>query len=524
MKKLRNFFNKIKKLSLQRKILIIVFVLLVINIIINAWLCDDAYISFRVVKNFVEGNGLRWNINERVWTYTNPLMVLIMSILYKVTNEVYFTSIFLNIICTTVAVYILIFKISKNDYISFLLLLFLMLSKSFIAYSTSGLENSLTFLLLSIFFYQVFDKNELTIKKMTILFLTVGFVLLNRLDSILIVIPSLIYVLMEKRKNIKISKLIFPFILGLSPFIIWECFSLLYYGFLFPNTAYAKIGTGIATLKYIINGLNYLRGVFILDKFTIIFIILMITTILVQKNKTIKLLLIGPLLSLLYIIYVGGDFMLGRFLTPLYFALCILCSQIKIIKFKMDILAYTGIFIICMISCIYMFYYNYNYDKVVNKMVFGVEDEQGGYFKKTSLIAVGSDKVIKNTKCLSQVYGKNVYYYGWIGFAGYYCEDCIIVDILALSDAFLSRMPSTSKEITRIGHINRVLPEGYLETVSTGINNIEDESLQEYYEKIKLITQGTLFSKERIRAIININLGKYNYLIKEFTERHEKSL
>jgi len=37
------------------------------------WLCDDAYISFRYVRNFVEGRGLVFNPGERVEGYTNFL-------------------------------------------------------------------------------------------------------------------------------------------------------------------------------------------------------------------------------------------------------------------------------------------------------------------------------------------------------------------------------------------------------------------------------------------------------------------
>jgi arabinofuranosyltransferase len=45
---------------------------------------------------------------------------------------------------------------------------------------------------------------------------------------------------------------------------------------------------------------------------------------------------------------------------------------------------------------------------------------------------------------------------------------------------------------------------------------LENESLREYYEIIRLITRGPLFSSERIRAIIDINTGKYDYLIDDY--------
>ncbi len=51
----------------------------------TAWLCDDAYISYRVVDNFVNGYGLKWNISERVQAYTHPLWLFLNIIAYSLT-------------------------------------------------------------------------------------------------------------------------------------------------------------------------------------------------------------------------------------------------------------------------------------------------------------------------------------------------------------------------------------------------------------------------------------------------------
>ena len=46
------------------------FLLLTILYIFSAWVADDAYITFRTIENFHHGYGLRWNIQDRVATYT----------------------------------------------------------------------------------------------------------------------------------------------------------------------------------------------------------------------------------------------------------------------------------------------------------------------------------------------------------------------------------------------------------------------------------------------------------------------
>ena len=106
----------------------------------NAWLCDDAFITFRTVDNFVNGYWLRWNVVERVQTYTNPLMMFTISLLYFFTNEIFYTSLSLVSVVSITAVW-LVWKNSKDVMISVLGILVLTLSQSFIDYSTSGLEN-----------------------------------------------------------------------------------------------------------------------------------------------------------------------------------------------------------------------------------------------------------------------------------------------------------------------------------------------------------------------------------------------
>lgn len=51
-----------------------------------AYLCDDAYISFRYVWHFVNGHGLVFNVGERVEGYTNFAWVLELAAVWKVTG------------------------------------------------------------------------------------------------------------------------------------------------------------------------------------------------------------------------------------------------------------------------------------------------------------------------------------------------------------------------------------------------------------------------------------------------------
>jgi len=55
-----------------------------------AWVCDDAFITFRTIDNFVNGYGLRWNIAERVQTFTHPLWLMVLTPVYAVFGHVFY--------------------------------------------------------------------------------------------------------------------------------------------------------------------------------------------------------------------------------------------------------------------------------------------------------------------------------------------------------------------------------------------------------------------------------------------------
>ena len=81
-----------------------------------------------------------------------------------------------------------------------------------------------------------------------------------------------------------------------------------------------------------------------------------------------------------------------------------------------------------------------------------------------------------------------------------------IVDPLAIGDGFLSRLPS--KKPSYPGHFERALPEGYVNTVTSGKNELRDPSLRMLYEKIRLIETAPLLDPARLQAIWALNTGE----------------
>src|SRR5829696_5381496 len=71
--------------------LVVACLVLFVVLVRTAWVGEDALISMRTVDHFVNGRGLRWNIDDRVQTFTHPLWVFVLSAVYFFTREIYFT-------------------------------------------------------------------------------------------------------------------------------------------------------------------------------------------------------------------------------------------------------------------------------------------------------------------------------------------------------------------------------------------------------------------------------------------------
>lgn len=96
----------------------------------------------------------------------------------------------------------------------------------------------------------------------------------------------------------------------------------------------------------------------------------------------------------------------------------------------------------------------------------------------------------------------------------------IAIDSKALTDPLLARMPKNPNGIWSSGGVNRVIPDGYIDSVASGENKITDPDLARYYDKLKLITASEpLLSHERLQAIAAFHLGFYNHWLQAYLSR-----
>ncbi|MCK5807364.1 hypothetical protein KAH37_00110 [bacterium] len=502
-------------------VLLLVFAVVLFR---TAWMSDDAYITLRTVDNFINGYGLRWNIIERTQSYTSPLWLFVISFFYLFTKEAYYTVIFLSIFFSLITVSFLLFRISitlKSGLLAVVLLLF---SKAFIDYSTSGLENVFAHFLFVVFYYYyyIYQKEDDGAKRLFIITFLASFIVLNRMDHILFVFPILFYEVFLNNfqwKNIGIA------VAGFFPFIVWEIFSIIYYGFPFPNTAYAKLNSGIGGYRLFQQGLLYLLDIVLNDPIGAITIVVALVLLLVSWKKDIKqrLLFLGMLLYLFYIVKIGGDFMSGRF-----FSVMILLSAITISRFRLTSrIAFFGIVPIVFIGLFIPFNPVLSGKGYLNRKIptSGIADERGYYFAYTGLF---NGK--KGAKPIDPFRNKgkrekNFVVKDGVGMSGFALgPKKYILDRYALSDAFLARVPFQQQwehRGFRPGHLGRIFPEGYEKTLKTGKNHLRDDRLAKVYTALTLITRGEIFSLSRFVEIVKMNSGFYSHYIRDYTHTME---
>jgi arabinofuranosyltransferase len=484
----------------------------------TAWLCDDAYISFRTVDNFVNGYGLTWNVTERVQAYTHPLWMFLIAAVYFFTGEIFLTAIFVSVVVSTLAVAIMIYAPGRSTMLALLAILILMFSRAFVDYSTSGLENPLSHLLLAVFLLLSFrdTQNHRTLFWMALI---ASLAALNRMDLILLYLPALAWALFRRRSWRATAAVLGGFL----PFVAWELFSVVYYGFPFPNTAYAKLGTGIESNEMLVQGLHYFSHTWQRDPLTLVAIVCALLTPALVRDGRQAALAAGLALYLLYIVKIGGDFMGGRFFaTPLFLSVALM-SRIPI---KRHPLYWTPVLVAAVALSLTKPHAPplTSHDFGVNRRDFkdenGIGDERMFYFQESSLALWQPGKEMPTSRFANEgrAYRRMdqplTRVHGSVGYRGYFAgPKAFIIDYYALADPLLARMPARYSNAWRIGHFTRLVPKGYEETANTNQNTIDDKNLAQFYDRLKNITRGPLWRRDRWRDILLMNLGRYDHLI-----------
>ncbi|MBM4062676.1 MAG: hypothetical protein FJ265_16500 [Planctomycetes bacterium] len=481
-----------------------------------AWLCDDAYITFRTVENAIAGHGLRWNVADRVQTYTHPLWMLLLLACRAVTGEVFYTALGLSAACTAAAV-ALFLRQARTAVLVAVILTVLACSRAFTTYATSGLENPLVFALLAAFAATFLRSSELA-RRLFWLSLWAGLLATARLDAAVLVAPALVAAAWPLRWRQALG----PALLGFLPFICWLGFATFYYGTPWPSTAYAKaIAVDLPRLPLLREGLNYLGDIVTRDPTTAAAIAGSLLWCLSRTSRRRYLpLQAGIWLYLLYILWIGGDFMATRFAAaPFVLALFVLADALRPASGRALGAIAGGAALLSLSPGLPDAWRTAPIDSATT-MNGSIIDERAFYVPRLGLWAPLNRPKPDSVHALYDFWGMKGRVFdvrGAVGEFGFLGGPRLHLIDPWLCDPLLMRLPIFDREHWRVGHYTRRVPEGYLETLTSGTNRIHHPALAAYYERLRLVTQGPLWSWERLSTAFELLLGRYDHLLRQYT-------
>ena len=389
---------------------------------------DDAFISYRYVKNFLNGHGLVFNPKERVEGYTNFLWIIILSIFAKFGLDIIVVSKILGVASGCIALFLL-YKIStlffqkRNRSPDSVLAWFFTLSPSlllasnsaFAYWSISGLESAFFVMtvLLSVYFY-------LTNQRLMIVSSALS--TLIRPEGALLFVIIMLHKLFFKKDKLKDCLFsLAGFTILLLPFLIFKIF---YYGDILPNSFYAKTGF---SLEYIKSGLEYF---WIFLKHYGLWGILYLLPIVFYKSldDKQKLFLLFAYIYTFYVILIGGDVLkVHRFFLPvlpfLYLFYTFSIGRLFLMFKKRSLAILSSMSLIFLLSALAFF--------IPHQWIKGVRKNELGLVKKMEFLA----------KSLGENYGSDFSIAAsTIGALSYYL-DAKVIDMLGLTDKYISRHP-----------------------------------------------------------------------------------
>ena len=296
--------------------------------IAECWVTDDAFISFRYAWRLTEGQGLIYNIGERVEGYTNFLWTIItaggMALGFEPIRFTQVISI-LSYLSTAGVLVALSRRIWRGQQVGRMFIpvaaMAILIQHDYHVWATSGMETAFVALLITLGFYLLVTG----LSSRSILFAGVILVAgaLTRPDAMSFYAVGAVFVLLARRSRWKsLLAYLLPLVVIYLPYWLWRYD---YYGYPFPNTYYAKS----AYDSYWSQGLFYI-WLYFKTYYALLSSVLAASALFVLAARQwlsekglaridLRIGLLGSLMAgayLLYVARVGGDFMFARFLIP----------------------------------------------------------------------------------------------------------------------------------------------------------------------------------------------------------------
>jgi arabinofuranosyltransferase len=516
------------------------------TLVVNAWLVDDAYITFRTIENALDGYGLRWNVDERVQSYTHPLWMFCLMGARVLTGEYFYSSLALSFLCNVgvlAVAYTWSVKTGEAAWKLPLMTLLFVSSKAVVDYSSSGLETPLVYLLATLFFLRFLslagdEQSAPRSAQVTELFFLAALSFFTRQDTLLIYVPALLFVLFRFARAEGAQRAAKTVAVATLPATLWVTFSLFYYGSAVPNTGLAKVkNAGIPALDRFYRGLEYLGNSLMWDTVSHLFVVLALILAYRSRSRVSLLALAGVLLyeGFVVVIAASATHMSGRF-----FAVPTLVAIITLVWLVRGRLLMGGVAAVGLVACALsplapwkadtdLYETQIQTGSAIDTRWFVYRHRMALALPKGKSRRVHHDWQTEGEKFRARP--EHAYLGGSgaglaIGYFGFGAgPDKFVVDYLGLTDPLIARLPGkngASMDTWSSGHFERLIPKGYLESAAEDRNLIVDPDLRAYYGKLRSITRGPLLSAERLKHIVLMNLGAYNHWRDAYVKRDER--
>ncbi|NPA27253.1 MAG: hypothetical protein GXO36_06625 [Chloroflexi bacterium] len=482
-----------------------------LTVVRNAWACDDAYIYLRSVEQLWAGHGPVWNASWRVQTFTSPLWYGVLVVLRAWIADGYLLLLVSSLLFVGLLVWI--WRASLPLAARIALWISWLVSNAFMDYTTSGLETALAYSMLSaglIAFIRGQWRHDP--RAYSRLYIWLAGMLLVRADLVFLVAPVYLALVLGRRHE---PRLVLRSHAGAALLLgAWYGFAWVYYGSPFPNPAYAKLFHGLPRRVLLHQGGLYWMGQFLLDPVTYGLALLAAGVLLRRRAYA---LVSGAGFYAAYLTWIGGDFMAGRFPALLYLWLvggALLHMPPWLTQGRGRAWALAA-------AALYGLFFphtplNSPIDYYVDASFYlhwGVGDERGRYYRYTSVFAYLYWRWARPQPFFPPYAWSQQ---GWtfrhseeklavvdsVGMFGYWSgTDKWVIDVWALTDPFLARLPDADGRLWRPGHYERALPEGYVPTLLTGHVHLHDPELRSLYVLSEWATRKPVFHPQRWRYL-----------------------
>jgi hypothetical protein len=446
-----------------------------------AWVCDDAFISFRYAKNLLAGHGLVYNVGEVVEGYSNFLWTVLMAAGMRLGADPVRFSEILGTICYAATIFLLVRTSVRSSGeqrrvpVLPLAAMALSLHPHFRTFASGGLETPLFALEMTALIVLLVQASRPRDHLATGL-VAVAMAMTRPDGMFFYALAGAVaaHDSIRGRSWKPLLNLLLPGVVLYLPYFVWR---LHYYGYLFPNTFYAK-GSG---RPYVGQGLLYV-GMYLRCYYVLALGLVAIPALhILRWRRSVAwpsslsgggssegvasvngghwsglrapaVLLVFAAGNLFFVIWTGGDFMFARFLIP---ATPLIFLGLELLVMEFPTLRWRLVCVALVLLATVVTSYPRQITDLSNPT--GIVEERSFYPRERIQTAQRLGERLKN---LTKGTDTRVAIYGMQAMLAYYAEFPVAIEGEAgLTDKYVAHLPLRKR--SRIGHEKRA-PVEYL--------------------------------------------------------------